>query len=80
MKLYTLKNVHIHLYFLPQGYPGEKGSSDVIDFNGKLLDAIQVSNIVVLSRPDLGMHLRVHRVFITESFVRRQAKVKEDQT
>lgn len=34
-----------------QGYPGEKGtagSSDIIDFNGKLLDAFQVSDMVVL--------------------------------
>lgn len=36
---------------LSQGYPGEKGtagSSDIIDFNGKLLDAFQVSDMVVL--------------------------------
>lgn len=26
-----------------QGYPGEKGSSDIIDFNGELLDALRVS-------------------------------------
>lgn len=40
---------------LPQGYPGEKGtagSSDIIDFNGKLLDAFQVSDIKVSMRPD----------------------------
>lgn len=28
-----------------QGYPGEKGSSDIIDFNGELLDALRVSEI-----------------------------------
>lgn len=28
-----------------QGYPGEKGSSDIIDFNGELLDAFRVSEI-----------------------------------
>lgn len=35
-------------FFSLQGYPGEKGatgSSDIIDFNGKLLDAFQVSYI-----------------------------------
>lgn len=26
-----------------QGYPGEKGSSDIIDFNGELRDAFRVS-------------------------------------
>lgn len=38
-------------FCLCQGYPGEKGtagSSDIIDFNGKLLDAFQVSDMVVL--------------------------------
>lgn len=42
-------------FSLPQGYPGEKGatgSSDIIDFNGKLLDAFQVSYIEVSVRPD----------------------------
>lgn len=49
------KNVFVKKYVftcvcissLIQGYPGEKGeagSSDIIDFNGKLLDAFQVSN------------------------------------
>lgn len=36
------------IIFLLQGYPGEKGapgSSDIVDFNGKLLDAFQVSNV-----------------------------------
>lgn len=36
-----------HVFSL-QGYPGEKGnagSSDIIDFNGKLLDAFQVSDV-----------------------------------
>lgn len=33
---------------LPKGYPGEKGSSDIIDFNGKLLDAFRVSVSEVL--------------------------------
>lgn len=51
----------IHFLSLPQGYPGEKGatgSSDIIDFNGKLLDAFQVSDIKVSeTRP----------VFITQS-------------
>lgn len=28
-----------------QGYPGEKGSSDIIDFNGELRDALRVSGI-----------------------------------
>lgn len=28
-----------------QGYPGEKGSSDIIDFNGELLEALRVSEI-----------------------------------
>lgn len=32
---------------LPKGSPGEKGSSDIIDFNGKLLDAFRVSVIKV---------------------------------
>lgn len=50
-----------HSFFpsLLQGYPGEKGtagSSDIIDFNGKLLDAFQVSNIKVPMRPDLWLH------------------------
>lgn len=42
-------------FCLSQGYPGEKGatgSSDVIDFNGKLLDAFQVSDIRMSVRPD----------------------------
>jgi len=41
---------------LLQGYPGEKGvagPSDIIDFNGKLLDAIQVSDIKASMRTDL---------------------------
>lgn len=48
---YTIKHiqcVYICQSFLLQGYPGEKGatgSSDIIDFNGKLLDAFQVSDI-----------------------------------
>lgn len=40
--------MHLSLFFLCQGYPGEKGntgSSDIIDFNGKLLDAFQVSDV-----------------------------------
>lgn len=35
---------------VPQGHPGEKGttgSSDIIDFNGKLLDAFQVSDVKI---------------------------------
>lgn len=35
------------IIFLLQGHPGEKGasgSSDIVDFNGKLLDAFQVSH------------------------------------
>lgn len=36
------------IHFLSQGHPGEKGgtgSSDIIDFNGKLLDAFQVGDV-----------------------------------
>ncbi len=62
----------------PQGNPGEKGatgSSDIIDFNGKLLDAFQVSDIKVSLRPDLWMHHMLHQAFITESQVRLQARL-----
>lgn len=48
---------------LPQGYPGEKGmagSSDIIDFNGKLLDAFQVNKVRQRN------HV-FHQAFITES-------------
>lgn len=40
--------MHFSFQTLTQGYPGEKGaagSSDIVDFNGKLLDAFQVSLI-----------------------------------
>lgn len=72
-----------HSFFsLPQGYPGEKGatgSSDVIDFNGKLLDAFQVSDIKLSVRPDLWMRRIFHQAFITESEVRHQAQLKQAQ-
>ena len=43
--LSCLCQAHLFIPSLSQGYPGEKGttgSSDIIDFNGKLLDAFQV--------------------------------------
>lgn len=58
----SLYNVKLQLFTFPspgfclsQGYPGEKGatgSSDIIDFNGKLLDAFQVRDIRMSVRPD----------------------------
>ena len=43
--LYASKSP-LSLFLSSQGYPGEKGvpgSTEVIDFNGKLLEAFQVS-------------------------------------
>lgn len=53
-----------------QGYPGEKGSSDIIDFNGELLEALRVSEIeasateVRLTAPSCAAH---RQPFITVS-------------
>lgn len=64
-----------HLFFLSQGEKGATGSSDIIDFNGKLLDAFQVNDIKV---SDLWMHhiiviLIIYQEFFTEFQVRHQA-------
>lgn len=53
-----------------QGYPGEKGSSDIINFNGKLLDALRVSEIKASAIPaSLTASLCAvhHQLFITLS-------------
>lgn len=50
VKLQLFMYLSIQFFLSPsKGYPGEKGtagSSDIIDFNGKLLDAFQVRVIL----------------------------------